>query len=170
MDNLKEASCKTLLQLVDLLKDLDENQYRLALTVFRGASIGKHIRHIIEFYQCLFDARENIVNYDLRLRDTNIEVDKDVAIDRISEIITLLSEVTADNALELHTNYTIDGRHNSIFKSSFLRELAYNLEHTIHHMAILRIGIESFLPEYEFPENFGIAVSTLRDQKQTQGV
>jgi len=165
MNNLKEASKQTLSQLIDLLENIEDYQYNLALRVFRGGNIGKHVRHIIEFYLCLFNDQDTTVNYDLRARDLSIETDKNIAIDKIKWISDNIDNVDVDKTISLQTNYTLDKDSHSTFNTSFLRELAYNLEHTIHHMAILRIGIESFLPEYKFPESFGIALSTLRDQK-----
>jgi hypothetical protein len=32
---------------------MDESQYTQPLTVFNGGSLGQHVRHTIEFFQCL---------------------------------------------------------------------------------------------------------------------
>ena len=46
-------------------------------------------------------------------------------------------------------------------KTNYYRELAYNLEHTIHHMALIRVGIAE-VSSLSVPENFGVAYSTLK--------
>jgi hypothetical protein len=40
--------------------------------------------------------------------------------------------------------------------------LVYNIEHAVHHMAIMKIGIREVADYINLPDNFGIAVSTLR--------
>ena len=49
--------------------------------------------------------------------------------------------------------------------TNFYREIAYNLEHTIHHMALIRVGI-SEVSNIRLPEDFGIATSTVKHRKQ----
>jgi len=39
--------------------------------------------------------------------------------------------------------------------------MAYNLEHTIHHMALMKAGIRE-VAGIEMPESFGVASSTLK--------
>jgi hypothetical protein len=42
------------------------------------------------------------------------------------------------------------------------RELAYDLEHSIHHQAIIKIAMKNLNSEYALNENFGVARSTIR--------
>jgi hypothetical protein len=49
--------------------------------------------------------------------------------------------------------------------TNFYREIAYNLEHTIHHMALIRVGINE-VSNIRLPEDFGIATSTVKHRKQ----
>jgi hypothetical protein len=63
-------------QLEDLLSAMDESQYTQPLTVFNGGSLGQHVRHTVEFFQCLIEGLESgIVDYDARKRDMKIETD-----------------------------------------------------------------------------------------------
>jgi len=41
-------------------------------------------------------------------------------------------------------------------------ELVYNIEHAIHHMAIIRIAVEKELPSIKLDKYFGLACSTIR--------
>jgi hypothetical protein len=50
-------------------------------------------------------------------------------------------------------------------KSSLERELAYNIEHAIHHMAIIKIALKTLFPKVKLADNFGVAYSTVRYQE-----
>ncbi|MEM9648432.1 MAG: hypothetical protein AAF969_08120, partial [Bacteroidota bacterium] len=44
------------------------------------------------------------------------------------------------------------------------REVMYNLEHTIHHHALIKVGIQ-FFTDIPLPESFGVAPSTLQHRQ-----
>jgi hypothetical protein len=52
-----------------------------------------------------------------------------------------------------------------ILATNYYREIAYNLEHTIHHMALMRIGIQE-VSDISLSEDFGVASSTIKHRKQ----
>jgi hypothetical protein len=45
------------------------------------------------------------------------------------------------------------------------RELFYMLEHTVHHMAIIKMAVVNENLNIDIPENFGVANSTIQYQK-----
>jgi hypothetical protein len=45
--------------------------------------------------------------------------------------------------------------------TNYYREVIYNLEHTIHHMALIRVGINE-LGNIDLPKDFGVAPSTIK--------
>ena len=47
------------------------------------------------------------------------------------------------------------------FATSFTRELFYCDEHTIHHLALIRVGINE-IGGYQLNESFGVAPSTIK--------
>jgi hypothetical protein len=169
MNNLILSIRNTLIELNSVLMLLDDKQFSKPLTIFSGSSIGMHARHIIEFYQCvLFQyEKEQVINYDKRARDLLLQSNLDYFTFTVNILIKKLGELDK-NRLDSPLSITNDSEHGhaDIINSNLARELHYNLEHTIHHAAFIKIGILSLMPDVELPETFGIAPSTLRHQKQ----
>lgn len=121
-------------------------------------SIGMHVRHVLEFYQCLIQgAAMNEIDYDARKRNLLLQSEVPEALNCIEEIGQWLEQCESDQMLKLvyHKNEDIK------IDTSIQRELAYNKEHCIHHMAIIRICIQQNFPTIQLEESFGIAESTL---------
>jgi uncharacterized damage-inducible protein DinB len=157
-------SAKDLLsQLDEIIDSCQEKDFARPLGELSNATFGQHIRHTLEFFICLFDARnEGVVNYDQRNHDTLIETDKKLARSIISSIIEFLDKNQDDFELTLEANYTEEEGKDNRMKSSFYRELAYNIEHAIHHMALIKVAVNQSLNYIQLPENFGVASSTIR--------
>ena len=60
--------------------------------------------------------------------------------------------------------YELNGKVSRL-DSNYFREVMYNLEHTIHHLALIKVGIIQFT-EIVLPESFGVAPSTMQHRKQ----
>jgi uncharacterized damage-inducible protein DinB len=69
-----------------------------------------------------------------------------------------------DKSLLLEVNYDIEKESNETLTTTVKRELVYNIEHAVHHMALMKIGIREIAPGISLPADFGIAASTLRHQ------
>ena len=146
-------------QLDDSLHQLSDQQYTSSIKKLFNASIGQHVRHIIEFFACLDKGyNTGIVNYEKRERDLLIERDKETARKLLQSI--LLSATRANKDIILEANYDEHQNGYIHIKTNYLREIAYNLEHTIHHMALIRVGINE-LAEIQLPQEFGVAPSTI---------
>ena len=77
----------------------------------------------------------------------------------------LIAEINKpDKPLQLVADYGIDEKSTIVAASNYNRELLYNIEHTVHHMALIRIGITE-LSSLSLPAAFGVAVSTIRYRK-----
>ena len=138
---------------------LNKSQYSQALPILSNSSIGQHTRHFIEFFECLLDREDSItVCYDKRKRDYLLETDSSVAKERLNGLQQSLKMLKEDQALKLSALYPESGE--VWVDSSLKRELMYNIEHTIHHLAIIKIGLLSIDPALRIPEHFGIAAST----------
>ncbi|OJJ18442.1 hypothetical protein BKI52_22760 [marine bacterium AO1-C] len=165
--NLITSSSNILHQLIGLIKQLDKQEYTTPLPLLMDNSISKHLRHIVEFYDCLFKGLANdTINYDLRERNPAIENDPAFAIQFIENCIGQLSKMELSNeTIELVTLLSPDG-HEACTKTSIDRELAYNVEHAIHHMAIIKIAVKQCFPHVKLPKEFGVAYSTIKYQHQ----
>ena len=49
-------------------------------------------------------------------------------------------------------------------ESTLERELVYNIEHAVHHMAMIKIGLRQIAPEILIDKNFGVAQSTVNNR------
>ncbi len=156
-----------LLEIKELLKGLNANQYNRKLEILSEASIGQHVRHILEFYQCLFNGRERkVVNYDSRKRDLKLEGDLLFATKTIEEIVNALLEVKSDFPITFIVDYSVhENQPTTSIQSSFFRELAYNLEHSIHHQALIKVAITEMQLHSLVKDDFGFAPSTIRHIK-----
>jgi uncharacterized damage-inducible protein DinB len=163
---LQETNIEIIKQLSDLLKVTDKDIYKNPLKTLHFSTVGQHVRHIAEFYLCLLKGYQTeIVNYDARQRDLRIESDRDFALENLAEIINKLNFVKTDKNLSLQTSFGSDETLD--IPSSFFRELTYLIEHTIHHLAIIKIGLNESYPAIKFPENFGVAHSTIRFRQKS---
>lgn len=146
---------------------LDNVAYAAPLKVFNGASIGKHGRHVIEFFQCLMQSTTSgTVNYDTRIRYFQLEEDVQYSIDILDKITEYFSENSFDHiAISLVSEF---GDETQIaVPTSFNRELIYLIEHSIHHFALMRIGIQENFPDVNLPDCFGVAYSTIKHLKNS---
>ncbi|MTI41308.1 hypothetical protein E1140_17540 [Fulvivirga lutimaris] len=115
----------------------------------------------------MHNCENGVVNYDKRDHDKLIESDRDLALTVIDDINSFLDKSEADTELILEVNYSFSDDILTKIKTSLSRELAYNIEHAIHHMAIIKIGLKEIASYISVPSHFGVAVSTIKYQQQT---
>lgn len=158
-------SIDNLLEVNNLLKGLSQEQYGRKLEILSGASIGQHVRHIVEFYQCLFNGEESkSVNYDARSRNIQLESDIYFTQRTIGELINELLDVNEDFPVTFIADYSLtEGKTPALIQSTFFRELAYNLEHSIHHQALIKVAITEMKLTTLVKGTFGYAPSTIRN-------
>ncbi|MES1160266.1 MAG: DinB family protein [Bacteroidota bacterium] len=162
---LVQAVQKVFGQLAASLCQLRPEEYAQPSQALSGHTIGQHVRHIIEGFQCLDNGYEQgLINYEKRKRDQAIENDPVLACRLLDEILTGLSR--PDRPLVLEASYNEGSPRPLALSTNFYREIAYNLEHTIHHMALIRIGIRDNGNDLALPEGYGIASSTLQYRRE----
>jgi hypothetical protein len=161
---LQKTIQNVFVQLSETLHLLSNEQYIHPSKTLFNATIGQHTRHIIEMFICLekgYD--EGVVNYEKRPRDLRVETDKNFACSLLINIYNDLNKV--NKQMVLHTSYNEDSDQIISFQTNYHREVAYNLEHTIHHMALIKVGI-SELSDIQLPDGFGVATSTIKFRKE----
>ena len=161
--HLQQSVKNVFVQIETVLNNLTASQYAMPSNTLFKATIGQHVRHIIELFIELDNGyKSGTVNYEKRKRDYRIETDKDFAIGLLRGICNTI--VRNDRPLVLEAGFNADMDEVITINSNYYRELAYNLEHTIHHMALIRVGVSEF-SAVTVDENFGIASSTIKHRK-----
>lgn len=158
---LVTAIRENFLEIVCLLDQLDAKKYTFCNPELSNATIGEHTRHIIELYQSLIENYElGIINYDKRKRNIVIQTSIEEARVAIEGILAKIEAPNKDLQLEngvQKTNFSV--------QTNYFRELLYNLEHSIHHQALIKVAVLKY-QDIVLPENFGIAKSTIEFKSQ----
>jgi hypothetical protein len=161
---LKQPIQNVFVQLSETLNQLSNDEYIQPSRILFNASIGQHVRHIIELFLCLEKGYETgVVNYEKRKRDYQIETNKNLAIQLLKDIYHRLERPNADLVMEAEDYENTEDA--VAIPSNYYREIAYNLEHTIHHMALIRVGVNE-VSTIELPQEFGVAYSTIKYRQQ----
>ena len=156
-----------LLQLDQIVNQIDQIDYSKPIESLSGSTLGQHIRHTIDYFICLQEGcLSGVVNYDKRHRDLTIEEDPERAIASIACIRKFVDNMPENFPAVLEVNYHLNIEDIQTVQSNLIRELSNNIDHTVHHMAILKIGLADITPYARVPKGFGVAVSTLRYRKE----
>lgn len=147
---------QTLFELQHLLNQISEDDYSKPIEYLSNASIGEHTRHIIELFQCAINSYEiGQLNYDNRERNLLIQTNPSFAIEKIDEICNTIEKENKE--INLESVFFDEVSH---IKTNYFREVIYNLEHCIHHQALIKVAVFQF--EYlNVNANFGVAPSTI---------
>lgn len=161
---LNDACIENLRSLRAVVEPMSDGLYGTPLEVLSDASIGQHVRHVLEFYICLFEQMESgTINYDKRKRNLTLESEVQYALETIEHIRHRIDTSRSDKPLQLTGDYGTDTPGPYLVNTNFQRELAYNLEHSIHHQALIKIGLRQ-LGLTTQNKDFGVAASTIRNQ------
>jgi uncharacterized damage-inducible protein DinB len=161
-----KATAQTILsQIFDLVTQLSDSEFTAELELLNGNTLGKHVRHIIEFFDLLISgSSKGIINYDKRKHEVLFETSTEATLRKMEQLIQEVENLRCDNEVFLEVSYSNTNSDSVKIKSSLERELAYNIEHAIHHMAIIKIAIQTVFPNITVDTNFGVAYSTVRFQ------
>lgn len=164
--NLQRACSTIIQQLSALVQQISEQDFAAPSPALSNSTIGQHLRHTIEFFICLeqgFD--KGIINYDKRAHDKLIESDKFLATAALQRIQEFVETSRPEKLLTLEVGYDLATDAFVTVQTNYTRELVYNIEHAVHHMAIIKIGIREVAPYVTLPADFGIAASTIRHKE-----
>lgn len=154
-------------QIYTLLDQLDQAAYTQLIPLFHGGTIGEHMRHILEFYICLFEgASQTTVDYNGRKRNMVLSEKIEAAKAVLEYINTMVHQLYEHQGVQIVNEFSpeVDDNRTQYF-SSIGRELQYAFDHAVHHLAIIRMGIETALPHIQVDPTLGIAPSTLKYRK-----
>lgn len=156
-----KQSCKKILEeTAFVIQQLDLNEFVQELNFLHGNSIGKHIRHTLEMFESVVEANESkALNYDLRKRNIQIENSISISIEKINALNLQIENLKLNRNIQLFQQLNTSCIE---LKSQIQRELLHCLEHSIHHLMIVRLAIEHNFPHVIIPQNFGMAHSTLQ--------
>lgn len=161
---LQNAVHRAFILLTDSLDQLDGGQFSYSCENLSGNTIGQHVRHIIEMFQCLESGYQTgEINYDNRRRDKQTETDKNYATRMLNDIILHLQK--EDKVLSLVINPDEMLTEPERISTSYFREIVYNLEHTIHHMALIKVGLRE-IGGIPVDDSYGVSSSTVKFRKQ----
>jgi hypothetical protein len=156
---LAELNAELLEQGIEVLSSIQDETYTRAADLFGGQRIGGHIRHIVEFYERLFEGlRTGLVDYAARRRDPVVETDRSAAIARLASVCDRLRSggLSGSSAVRVRPEDSRSGH----FGSTSGRELEAVASHTIHHFALISVLLRYFgLP---VPSDLGVSKATLR--------
>lgn len=162
---LVKASHAILSQLASVIDQINEGDFSKPCSSLGNSSLGQHLRHTLEFFLCLESGCANgTVNYDKRAHDKLIETDKFIALSTINRIKDFISTHESDFPMQLEVGYELDSEDSITMQTNYFRELTYNIEHAVHHMAIMKIGLREVAGYVKLTSDFGIAASTIRYQ------
>ncbi|MGE0635262.1 MAG: DinB family protein [Bacteroidia bacterium] len=146
------------------LETISNQVYAAQSHYIDNASIGQHTRHILEFYEELLAGYQTgWISYDKRKRNHQLETEREAAIQKINEICELLNKT--DKSLTLEQNIISTGIIQHCVASTYERELIYNIEHTVHHMALIKVAAREKGVSYKLGPEFGYADSTILNKK-----
>jgi uncharacterized damage-inducible protein DinB len=159
---MKTIIRENLRQLTSLLKNISKEHYTQQVEILSGSTIGQHIRHTLEFYLILTNEKAGSICYDNRKHDKQIESSLESALKTIDHITTEIENLDEKQSTKFEADYSENGTNKKSMKSSIAREMAYCLEHSIHHQALIKAGLISLKQKPLVDDNFGVAYSTIK--------
>ena len=147
-----------------VISSLPENAYQQKIPALYHASIGDHTRHIVEIQQCAVHGHiTGVIDYHNRERNLQLAEDSSLALNALQQLV---KNCTLDNKAVNVIHGNADQQADQVL-STYHRELLYNVEHTIHHMALIKVAL-FYLGVQDLPEGFGMAYSTITYQKKKE--
>ncbi|MBU2940660.1 hypothetical protein KO494_14020 [Lacinutrix sp. C3R15] len=137
MNLIIQSTLNTLAKSQIVLSNLTDKQLADVSVSPYYSSIGSHIRHILDFYDCIFNDNENLVDLTTRKRNLDVENCCATAMCYLSTIVEQLNNLSnVDIAKEVMVTDDL-GLGKIQINYTFASLLAQANSHTIHHYAII---------------------------------
>lgn len=142
MNLIIQSTLYTLNKSKVLLTQLNDDELIDASIAPYYSTIGKHIRHILDFYACIFAMDENrTIDLTARNRDKNAETNCEAAMDYLESIIAKLSFYKENLNLQIIVRDDL-GVGSVDIPYTLAALLSQANSHTIHHYAIINYILE----------------------------
>lgn len=169
-DLLAETSFLLWDQLEEVLTRLPDAVYAQPIPALYRASIGQHTRHIIEFFQCIPQQHASgVVCYDARKRDLALETSTLSALEALTALREWLLREEQDweqsVCLRMHP-FVHSPEAAQECPSNLQREWWFAVDHAIHHLALVKVGLHLIQPDFPLPAHFGVAPATVHYQQR----
>lgn len=172
---LIKAQAKTLLQQKkSVLTMIKPSDYVHKNERIYNSSIGSHIRHSLDHFQCLAliinISTKKVANYDERQRKTEVETNPLAALVVIEQLELSIRDWDLSQSVDVSfiadniefNSYTVP--------STLARELSFVAHHAVHHMSMVKLLLQELGYDLSSSDssNLGIAMSTAKDIKNRQ--
>ena len=155
--NINKTSLEDTLSMLD---KIDPNLYYKKLSIIHNNSISMHFRHIDDFWSCFYSGLQSKkIDYNKRNRNKELENSKDKMREKITLTIKLLKKISSETLTV--SDQLIEPGSRIEINSNTNRELLFLYEHTIHHIYIIRMVLNSLGIEVE-NKHIGYNLSTLK--------
>lgn len=144
----------------NLLSSINNEQYTRKIAHLADTSIGGHTRHIIEMVQCVTKGyNKSEIDYLNRSRNLTLEHDRLLALFTAQQLENGIRVPDREVKIVVETNDESDTV--SHVPSTYFREIVYATDHTIHHLALIKVALIEMKLEIA-NKYFGVAYSTLK--------
>ena len=152
-----KASIKSLEKSIKLLSLLSDDKLSNSSVSPYYSSIGSHLRHILDFYNCIISGyQNNYVDLTDRKRDQRIENNCHYALGYTQDIILELKGINLNQKVIVNDDL---GLGYVQIEYSIASLLAQANSHTIHHYAIINYILDRLGIKFE-DEDFGFNPTT----------
>ncbi len=161
MDIIIQSTLNTLRKSKFLLESLQDEALCDSSIAPYHSSIGTHIRHILDFYDCIFNLDSNIIDLTARSRNKDVESRCCSAENYLNSIVEKLKSV------DFNMNDIVDviddlGLGKTKIKYTLGAVFSQANSHTIHHYAIINYILQGLNIPFEDSE-FGYNPTTPKE-------
>ncbi len=170
MKALIEATIETLEQVRSLITLCAGDQYDQA-SVHSMSGVGRHVRHILDHFIAVKGGAESgLIDYNVRQRDSDIESNSQLALQRTDELIDWLSvlgreDVQPGSKIQVVTEISVNQTKTMAMESNLDRELCYLINHTVHHLSYASLVAKQL--GFTVDDSIGLAPGTATYLRQT---
>ncbi|WP_054113244.1 hypothetical protein [Marinagarivorans algicola] len=159
-----------LLQVDTILKALQRLPQGQAQTHFVELGVGKHLRHIYDHFLAVKKGIDSgCIDYNLRNRGGLLEADITASAQQLTVLLTWCHQLPRYAAVfdqTLRVESEVDCLQQALlpFDSTLARELLYLINHTIHHVAYVKLLLST--RQIVLPASVGLAPSTATFERE----